>query len=57
MPEEKLVTFHIDVLPTDESLEQEQLDEFSRDLYQELKDSKAEDVKLASKGAVPRWHL
>jgi hypothetical protein len=54
MTKGKLATLHIIVLPTDETLEQDQLNEFSRELYQELKESKADEVKMVPADSSPR---
>jgi hypothetical protein len=54
MPKDKLAALRIQVLPFDETTDQNQIDEYSRGLYQELKDSKADEVKLISTGSVQR---
>jgi hypothetical protein len=50
----KLAKLRINVLPTDESMDLEQLNEFSRQLYQELQESNADEVKLISAGDSPK---
>jgi len=53
MSENKLATLHISILPTDEPIEQDQLNEFGRQLYQELLDSNADEVKIIARGDSP----
>jgi hypothetical protein len=51
MPEKRLATLHIQIINDEDELDQDQLDESNRELYQELKNTNADDVKLISETA------